>query len=78
MATKIIKESQLRQIFKGKQISEDAIEWLDEWVEGILDSAYGKVKDNNNVKRISKEIAQFIVNPNAIVVINGDHGDDEE
>ena len=80
MPTKIIKESHLRKIFKGKQISEGAIEWLDDYIDQMLTNAYNSVKDNDKVKRINKEIVRFIVNPSSLVVISEDQeaGDDEK
>ena len=75
MATRIIKESQLRKIFAGKQMGEDAIEWLDDYVYELLVNAHASIKDNDRVRRVNKGIAKFIVNPNAIVIC--DHGDDE-
>lgn len=78
MATKIIKESQVRRIFKDKQISEGAIEFLDDHVQKMLTDAYNSIKDNDRVKRVSKGIAKFILSPNALIVDDGLKDDDEE
>ena len=78
MATKIIKEKQLRKLFPNQQISEEAIMFIDEYILDILSSASDSIKDNTGVKRITKEIAQFIVHPNAMVVVPVEEGDDEE
>ena len=78
MATKIIKEKQLRKLFPHQQISEEAIRFIDEHILDILTNASDSIKNNTGVKRITKEIAQFIVHPNAMVVVPEDEGDDEE
>ncbi len=80
MATKIIKEGALRKMFPNQQVSQDAIDFFDDYVLGILTNASNSIKDNTGVKRISKEIASFIVHDNALVVINGDQkeGDEED
>lgn len=76
MATKIIKEKQLRKLFPNQQISEEAIQFIDEHILDILINASDSVKDNTGIKRISKEIAKFIVHPNAMVVVPEDDGDE--
>ena len=78
MPTRIIKESQLRKIFKGKQIGEDAIQWLDDYVYEMMEKAHASIKDNPKVKRINVGLVKFIVNPNAIVICDHEHGDDLE
>ncbi|MCK4544166.1 hypothetical protein KAU43_01380 [candidate division WOR-3 bacterium] len=78
MATKIIKEKQLRKLFPNQQISEEAIEFIDEHILDILINASDSVKNNTGIKRISKEIAKFIVLPNAIIIVPEDDGDDVE
>lgn len=79
MATKIIKESQVRRIFKEKQISEGAIEWLDDHIHKMLTDAYKSIKDNDRIKRVSKGIAEFMLKPNALITDDGlDDDDDDE
>lgn len=67
-------------MFPNQQVSQEAIDFFDEYVFGILTKASNSIKDNTGVKRISKEIASFIVYENAMVIINGDleEGDEED
>lgn len=61
MSRKILIEKRLKEIFQNKQISEDAIEWIDEHISELLTNAYVSIKDNGKIKRITKEIAKFII-----------------
>jgi len=61
MSRKILIEKRLKEIFQNKQVSEDAIEWIDEHISELLTNAYTSIKDNGKIKRITKEIAKFII-----------------
>lgn len=49
MATKVLKEKNVRDIFVNKQLTTDAIESLDYWINDILESINTRTK---HLKRI--------------------------
>ena len=81
MASRIIKESNVRAIFKNRQMTQGALDWLDEYVEGMLQGAYEKIKGVKQGRwnpRIDEEMLEFSLMPNGIIVLNGGGDDDED
>ena len=68
MPTIVIKESKVREIFKGKEVSPSSIQWLDEWLLQMLIDAFERV-ENVEELRITPEIMRFIMKENAMVKI---------
>ena len=68
MPTIVIKENKVREIFKGKEVSPSAIQWLDEWLLQMLIDAFERV-ENVEELRITPDIMKFIMKENAMVKI---------
>lgn len=67
MPTQIIKESQLRKIFKGCVLEKEAIEYLDDSITQRLEEGAEGLRELKI--NVNKEIMKLIYKGNALIVV---------